>query len=186
MNAGRSLLGRYALVAGLGLADLALTAYLLRTFPGRLGESNPLAQWCLSQGGWAGLVAFKAAVIALVVGAAAAIARHRPRAARRVLAFACVATVVVLVYSATLIAAVPSHAGVLDLYDDAAIEARTRCLDAQVYQWQVRHKKAGVWERNASAPTEYLAGRSPEEARSLHALPAPGGDGSALEASLPP
>ena len=87
----------------LSAADLVLTWVLLRNDLGQCYESNPLAGWVLASFGWGGLVAFKAAAVVLVGGLALLISRSRPRAAGRVLTFACSAVALVLVYSASLL-----------------------------------------------------------------------------------
>jgi hypothetical protein len=83
-------------------ADLALTWWLLGGSGGEVYEANPVANWWLARAGWAGLAGFKAALVLLVLGLAAVIGRHRPRAADGVLCFACAAVAAVVLYSATL------------------------------------------------------------------------------------
>ena len=96
MKMPRSLVGRFALFAVLGLTDLALTGFLLRTERGHVYESNPVAQWWLAHWGWAGLAGFKLGALLLVMTAANFIRRHRPRTAAQVLNFACGATALVV------------------------------------------------------------------------------------------
>jgi hypothetical protein len=86
----------------LSLADLALTYWLLRQSDRQIYEANPVARWWLVQYGAAGLACFKGAVALAVLILVAFIARHRPRAAGRILVFACLSLVLVVVYSATL------------------------------------------------------------------------------------
>jgi hypothetical protein len=134
MNPHRSLLGRYALFASLGLADLGLTWHLLGSAAGRVYESNPLAHWALACWGWTGLVAFKAALMALALAAVAALAHTRRRVAANVLSFSCLATALVVGYSCTLLGTAPAcHAESL-LKDDATLAVEGRRLDEQLRQ----------------------------------------------------
>jgi hypothetical protein len=98
MNLSRSLVGRRALFVALALADLLMTSYLLGAAPEQFYESNPVARWCLSHGGWAGLAGFKVATVLLALAAVAVVARRRPRVAGCVLRLACGATALVVVY----------------------------------------------------------------------------------------
>src|SRR5260370_38691788 len=102
MRLTRWLCGRFARFAVLGLTDLDLTCYLLRTSSGQFYESIPVACWWLARWGWAGLAGFKLAVVLLVIVAVNRAARHRPRTAACVLSFACGATAVVIGYSCSL------------------------------------------------------------------------------------
>jgi hypothetical protein len=93
---------RRGLFVVLSAADLLLTWWLLERSGGTAYEANPLARWWLLRSGWAGLAAFKAAQVVLVLGLAALIARRRPRSAGRLLTFACAALAAVVLYSASL------------------------------------------------------------------------------------
>jgi hypothetical protein len=94
---------KLALFAALSAADFVLTWCLLERHAGSFYESNPLAQWFLAQSGWAGLAAFKAAIVVVVVSAALLVFRRRAGAGRGVLTFACLATGLVVVYSGLLL-----------------------------------------------------------------------------------
>jgi len=153
MTLSRPLLGRFVFFAALGLADLGLTCYLLAASGGFVYESNPLAGWWLDHWGWAGLVAFKLGLLAVAIGAVAAIARYRPRAALHVLSFSCLATLAVVLYSCTLFRSIPWYAGTFPLYDDATLTVQGRSLDERL-----EHIKAyrTVLDR---ASEDFLAGR---------------------------
>jgi hypothetical protein len=140
MKMPRSLLGRFALLVVLGLTDLALTCYLLRTERGHVYESNPVAQWWLAHWGWAGLAGFKLAVLLLVMTAASLIGRHRPRTAAHVLTFACGATALVVGYSCTLLGTARTQGQALTREDEVRIETEAAQLDAQVQELQAYYK----------------------------------------------
>jgi hypothetical protein len=140
MKLPRSLLGKSALFTVLGLADLALTWYLLRTEHGYVYESNPVARWWLARWGWAGLAGFKLAVVLLVIAAVKGIARHRPRTATHVLSFACGATALVIGYSCTLLGTARAHGLALNTDDMAQIVAEAGQLDARVREMQVYYR----------------------------------------------
>jgi hypothetical protein len=142
MKMPRSLLGKFTLFAVLGLTDLVLTCYLLRTVPGWIYESNPVAQWWLVRWGWAGLAGFKLAVMLLVMIAVSLIARYRPRTAGHVLSFACAATALVVGYSCTLLGStrVRCPAQLLTREDEVRIRSEAAQLDAQVRQLQAYYK----------------------------------------------
>ena len=93
----------------LSVADLLLTAHLLRGGDARFHEVNPLAAWCLARCGWLGLGAFKAATVLLATGALVVLARRRPGAARVALSAGCAAVGLVVVYSVSLAAVVGPH-----------------------------------------------------------------------------
>jgi hypothetical protein len=69
--------------------------------PGTAGvyESNPIAAWWLASYGWGGLVAYKLAILMVVGGLVAGIARWRPRTGELILVFACGAQSTVVLYS---------------------------------------------------------------------------------------
>jgi hypothetical protein len=136
MKTSRSLLGRFALFAVLGLTDLVLTCYLLRTTSGWIYESNPVAQWWLVRWGWAGLVGFKLAVMLLAMTAVILIGRYRPRTAGHVLSFACAATVLVVGYSCTLVGTARSQGQALTREDELRIVTEAAQIDAEIHQLQ--------------------------------------------------
>jgi hypothetical protein len=90
--------GKLGLFLFLSLADLFLTWRLLQS-SGEMYESNPIAEWWLSCYGWAGLAGFKIGMALAVAILATAISLARPRTGGRVLAFACAALAVVVLYS---------------------------------------------------------------------------------------
>jgi hypothetical protein len=134
MRITRTLLGGYVLFALLGLADLALTAYLLRKCPGQFYESNPLAQWWLDGWGWVGLIAFKAGLVLAVLATVRVVQFCRPQTASRVLRFSCAVTGLVLGYSSLLAAAAWAEIGVFRVRDDATIAAESRRLEDRLRQ----------------------------------------------------
>jgi hypothetical protein len=132
----RSLFGKSALFITLGLADLAMTCYLLRTSAGQVYESNPVAHWWLDRWGWAGLAGFKLIMVSFVLVSTWALARYRPRAAANVLAFACGVTALVLAYSGYLLASGRAHGGTGRFRDEVALRAESRVLEAKIRQLQ--------------------------------------------------
>src|SRR5262249_305710 len=90
------------LFAALNLLDLALTWNLLRQSAGVVTEGNPVAGWWLDCFGWPGLAAFKLGSVLVALLLLAAVARHRPAAANRALAFGCAVLLGVVLYSAFL------------------------------------------------------------------------------------
>src|SRR5579885_3356695 len=89
----------FSLVGG---ADLLLTLWLLRQYPGKVYEANPLAAWLLGQCGWLGLVGLKLAAGLVAVGICLAVSRQRPELGRRLCLGACALTAVVVGYSGWL------------------------------------------------------------------------------------
>jgi hypothetical protein len=77
--------------------DLLLTWLLINA--GAAYELNPIAACVLSECGWTGLAWFKAFSVGVVLAAGAFIARNRPVTTRRLLHFACAASLVVVGYS---------------------------------------------------------------------------------------
>jgi hypothetical protein len=140
MKMPRSLLGKFALFAVLGLTDLALTYYLLRTAPGQVYESNPVAQWWLTRWGWAGLAGFKLAIVLLVLMAVNLIALYRPRTAGYVLSFACGVTALVVGYSCTLLGTERAQWQPLTREDEVKIRSEAAQLDARVRQVQAFYR----------------------------------------------
>jgi hypothetical protein len=99
----------------LSAADLCLTWYLLSNSGGTVGEANPLADWLLSRGGWAGLAVFKTVTVLLVVGASLGIERRRPAAGGFVLGLACGVLSLVVGWSVALSVSVATRSdGLLD------------------------------------------------------------------------
>lgn len=95
--------GKFALFGVLSVADLLLTLRLVHASGGQVYESNPLASAWLELYGGTGLAIFKGLALLLVAGVVLYIALHRPRAAGKILGFACVATGAVVVYSCFLV-----------------------------------------------------------------------------------
>ncbi|HKB40034.1 MAG TPA: DUF5658 family protein [Gemmataceae bacterium] len=120
------------LFAVLNLLDLALTWNLLRQSPGLVTEGNPLAGWWLNCFGWPGLAAFKLGSVLVPLLLLAAVARHRPAAANRALAFGCAVLLGVVLYSALLArwaATPPAQADVARL---ARAEAKKQQLEQEM------------------------------------------------------
>ena len=117
--------GKLALFGVLSVADLLLTLRLVHASGGEVYESNPLASAWLELYGGTGLAIFKGLALLLVVGVVLYISLHRPRAAGKILAFACLATGFVVVYSCFLVG----------LFGKAPHEARTAeaVRDAEIH-----------------------------------------------------
>ncbi len=94
--------GKFALFGVLSVADLLLTLRLVHASGGQIYESNPLASAWLELYGGTGLAIFKGLAMLLVAGVVLYISLHRPRAAGKILGFACLATGAVVVYSCFL------------------------------------------------------------------------------------
>lgn len=104
----------------LSCADLYCTWRLIEG-SGHFYESNPVADAWLASYGWRGLAFFKFAAAILVVATSIFISLQKPRVGGRILAFACAALVIVVLYSCFLLgistnpslfmpaAVVPSH-----------------------------------------------------------------------------
>jgi hypothetical protein len=90
------------LFVGLSCADLALTAHLLRLGRGEVYEANWLAAEVLARHGVVGLAVFKGLTVLLAGALVAIAASARPRWARRLVGFACLAVGGVVLYSLTL------------------------------------------------------------------------------------
>jgi uncharacterized protein DUF5658 len=95
-------LGKLALFAMLGVADVYLTWQLVQAGGGQVYEVNPLAEVWLQSFGWVGLLVFKGLAILLVSLSSLYVSRHRPRTGARLLTFACLATGLVVGYSCYL------------------------------------------------------------------------------------
>jgi hypothetical protein len=91
--------GKLSLFLFLSLTDLFLTWRLLLQSHGQVYESNPIADWWLSNYGWSGLAAFKIAMALSVAVLATAISMVRPRTGGRLLAFGCSVLLIVVLYS---------------------------------------------------------------------------------------
>jgi Domain of unknown function (DUF5658) len=96
-------IGKLLLFLLLSICDLVLTRQLVEASSGVITESNPIAQAWLSYFGWVGLALFKGTIVLLVSGVAILLSWRRPRAAGRVLWFACMAVGGVVFYSCSLI-----------------------------------------------------------------------------------
>jgi hypothetical protein len=83
-------------------ADLLLTWRLIRRGEGLVYECNPIASAWLSCFGWAGLVAFKIAMVGTIGFLAILISFYRPKVSGRILLFGCVVTAAVVLYSCYL------------------------------------------------------------------------------------
>ncbi|HYT92683.1 MAG TPA: DUF5658 family protein, partial [Gemmataceae bacterium] len=100
-----------ALFVCFSIADLALTSYLLRLPTGEVYEANWLAREVLASWGLAGLAAFKGLVVLVAGGLLMVVATYRPRAARRLITFACAAVGSVVLYSLGLLFHLEQSAG---------------------------------------------------------------------------
>jgi hypothetical protein len=107
----------------LSASDLALTWLLVERGGGAVYEGNPVADWWLRSYGWAGLAAFKALTVLVVVGLTAIVSRYRPRSGGLILSVACSVLAVVVGYSGYLVARgadAPSRAELATLRAEAA------------------------------------------------------------------
>jgi hypothetical protein len=93
---------KLALFTALSLGDWVLTWLLVGQGPATVYEANPLAGWWLATAGWSGLALFKLLTVLLAGGLCLAIARRSPRAAGRLLSFACAVLAAVVLYSCSL------------------------------------------------------------------------------------
>lgn len=82
-------------------ADLLMTYTLLRT-SNTFYESNPIAQWVFHRWNMAGMVVFKFALVAFIIGLAEIIERHRPRLGKAVLLLGCLATAYAFIHGLRL------------------------------------------------------------------------------------
>jgi hypothetical protein len=101
------------LFTALSLADLTLTWFLLERARACVYESNPIASWCLERSGLPGLAGFKGGSVLLVTALVLFVARHRPRAAQRVVDFGCSILLAVVLYSGALVYRVEADAPAL-------------------------------------------------------------------------
>lgn len=95
-------IAKLALFNLLSGADLLLTWRLIRRGQGLVYECNPIASAWLSSFGWAGLVAFKLAMVATIGFLAILISVRHPKASGRILVFGCLITAAVVLYSCYL------------------------------------------------------------------------------------
>ncbi len=86
----------------LSAADLLMTRHLIEAGGGTVLESNPIANWCLISGGWMGLAAFKAGMVAVIGAVAVILTWHSKRISELVLVFACGAQSAIVLHSAFL------------------------------------------------------------------------------------
>jgi hypothetical protein len=91
--------GKLILFVVLSILDLIFTCQLVQNSDGLVYESNPVASAWLAKYGWAGLVIFKAGMVALIGLTALLISIHRPKTSGRLLLFACTVTAGVVAYS---------------------------------------------------------------------------------------
>jgi hypothetical protein len=119
---------RMACFAVLSATDLVLTFWLLQGEKGVAYEANPLAAWWLGRFGWAGLAAFKLGTVVVVGCLLAFLLRRRPLVVRRVLTFGCAALVLVVLYSASLVAAIEFGVGSPEGRELVALDAASRNL----------------------------------------------------------
>ncbi len=114
---------RVALLLTFAVADIVLTRSLLTADHGSMSfyESNPIANWFLTRFGWMGISLFKVATIAVLLGVVVVIARSRPRTGKNLLTLGILAQIVVVLYSANLMASSAKQAQEEFVYDDAVI-----------------------------------------------------------------
>jgi hypothetical protein len=94
-----------ALFVALSACDFVFTYLLVEGGGGEVYEANPVAAGWLTDHGWLGLAAFKAAAVLVVVGAVGLIARRKPAVGVALACLGCLATAVVNLHSHTLLAA---------------------------------------------------------------------------------
>ena len=128
---GRKLL----LFVGLSLLDLALSRWLIRPGYAELDEGNPIARWVLSGSGWAGLVSFKLAMVAVATLLFVVISRYRPRSGARALNLSCLAVGLVVLYSGYLIAS--NGEALADVHREEAKHVRLERESAKVREARV-------------------------------------------------
>jgi hypothetical protein len=103
MNAKTLCAGGLVVFALLSIMDLGYTWLVIREYPDRVIESNPIAHEWLHRFGWQGFVVFKMAGIFVVAGSVLLIARRHPSKAAGVVLFACLAVGLVVLYSRHLL-----------------------------------------------------------------------------------
>jgi len=92
-----------SLFVALNIADWFLTWHLLQHGNGQAYESNPVANWCLSQFGWVGLGLFKLGAVLSCGVVVVAISAFRPETGRRILTVCCTLVAAVVLYSGLLV-----------------------------------------------------------------------------------
>jgi hypothetical protein len=95
------------LFVALSVTDFAQTYALIQGGDGSVYEANPVAAIWLERYGWDGLAVFKAATVAVLVGAVALLARRNRWAATGVMGFACTAVLSVALHSQRLLTELP-------------------------------------------------------------------------------
>lgn len=131
---------KFILFLVLNLLDLLLTRSLVLPGSEDLREVNPLANWWLDTGGWAGLTAFKMGTVLLAASLFLIIARHRPRVGHRVLNLSCLAVGLVVLYSGYLLGSNSNEIAAMHQLADEQCQLKeemARTLALQVRQEQV-------------------------------------------------
>src|SRR5438132_3600236 len=93
---------RLFLFAALSLVDLALTYNVVHAGGGYVYESNPIANEWLVRFGWTGLAFYKVLAMSIALFSVVLVSIYRPRTGSRLLNFACLALLIVVVYSFSL------------------------------------------------------------------------------------
>src|SRR6516162_2363051 len=122
----------FSLLSG---ADLWMTWRLLRQGGGLIYECNPVASAWLTCFGWAGLVAFKLAMVCFIGVLAIFISLYRPRASGGVLMFGCAVTAGVVLYSFYLSHLIANHTA--ELVAEAAAQQTLADASAQQQRREV-------------------------------------------------
>jgi hypothetical protein len=133
---------KLCLFAVLSVADLFMTWQLLQASDGQIYESNPLADAWLAMFGWAGLAIFKSLAMMLVALSAVYVSFHRPKAAGRILVFACIVTGAVVAYSCFL-SIRDAHASVEHAQDACIAEHKGLLLDQEMHRQRSYHALLG-------------------------------------------
>jgi hypothetical protein len=156
------LLTLFALLSG---ADLLLTCRLLGDPDAEAYEANWLAAQILGQFGFSGLIVYKGLVVALVGGVIFLLGHRRPPAARRLGAFACAATGLVVLYSVALWVGLTPYRLYAEVKDIATLEREAEALERHA---EIRKAFTAVldrWEADLAAGrctlAEALAALSP-------------------------
>jgi hypothetical protein len=132
--------GKQVVFVLLSVADLSLTCWLLERSGGNVHEANPVAAWWLARYGAMGLACFKGAMVLLVLGLAAVIARHRPRAAGHILTFGCAALALVVLYSASLCPAASRTPAEREAIEIQQHNQKLSTMNRTTQQWRARMK----------------------------------------------
>jgi hypothetical protein len=147
-----------------------LTWVVIQQGEGQIYESNPVARWFLTRGGWLGLTAFKLGSVALVTALALVIASYRARLGRLVLSFGCVSSLAVVVYSTSLAAGMEVGPGRAEWTVLRTLEADNLLLEGEhegmrAYerlQWQLADQ---LRERHVSLPEAVIRLRATPQGR---------------------